>query len=145
MDTGSGASIQSDSLQQSHDREHAVATERSKKHACVHVHYLFLQVCFSFRTGVSKDVPVAMATQRIRFHDVRSLLGSGSKATPTKGVTGGLFAPSRPSPLSHSITSHSSPLVSSSTSASKTQKAYLLSKWQTNWWALKRTGSVWNR
>ena len=64
-----------------------------------------------------------MATQKIRFHDARSLLGSGSKATPTKGVAGGLFAPSRPSPLSHSITSHSSPLVSSSTSTSKTQKS----------------------
>jgi hypothetical protein len=103
MDTGSGASVQSDSLQQSHDREHAMATEK--------------------KTVVSKDVSVAMATQKIRFHDARSLLGSGSKATPTKGVAGGLFAPSRPSPLSHSITSHSSPLVSSSTSASKTQKS----------------------
>ena len=86
------------------------------------LHYLFC-LLFSFRTVDSKSVSVAMAAQKIQFHDTRSLLGSGSKATPTKGIAGGLFAPSRPSPLSHSITLHSSPVVSSSTSASSTQKS----------------------
>ena len=69
---------------------------------------------------------VAKVTTKIQFQDTRSILGSGPKTTPTKGIGGGLFAPSCPSPLSHSITSQSSPLVSSTTSTpllSKTQKS----------------------
>lgn len=81
------------------------------------------------------SVAKATTPQKIRFQDTRSLLirerigyrpspspqqtgmESGYKTTPTStGIAGsgsGLFAPNRPSPLSYSITTKSSPQISS--------------------------------
>ena len=71
---------------------------------------------------------ITLAREGIRFHSSPSpgsspLRGAGAKATPTNpamkgpggsgGGLGGLFAPHRPSPLSHSFTSSQSPSRSS--------------------------------
>ena len=101
---------------------------------------MHLHVLFCCRT--TESVARATTPQTVRFQDRHSLLTrerigflssprsspqqtdmeSGSKATPTN-VSAGLFVPSRPSPLSYSVTSNRPPVNSSMNPASQTRSS----------------------